>query len=116
MRVRAEHGSWGPSQDPGPAGATFELAVHEVLLALLQEQQQTLQLLTVILSNGFKDLPAIIQLEVLLRPSGSRVLGRGPAGQKTPSSPALISLQPWGLWSFSGSVAKAQDKPKGGKP
>ena len=109
------HDSWGPTQEPGPAGATFELAVHEVLLALLQEEQQTLQLLTVILSDGFKDLPAIIQLEVLLRPSRSRVLGRLPAGQKTPSSPALISLQPWGLQSLSGSMTKSQGKPKGEK-
>lgn len=49
-------------------GATFELAVHEMLLAPLQEEQQILQLFAVILSHSFKDLPAIIELEVLLVP------------------------------------------------
>lgn len=65
----------GPRPEPGHRGATFELAVHEVLLALLQEEQQALQLLAVILGHGFKDLPAVIELEALLRAGGDGVLG-----------------------------------------
>lgn len=81
----------GASQEPDGLGATFELAVHEMLLALLQEEQQALQLLTVILSNCFEDLPAIVELEVL---SGSRVLGQLPVDQRTPLSHILVSPRP----------------------
>lgn len=87
-----QSGGQSRARQPGPllgiwlCGATFELAVHEVLLALLQEQQQALQLLTVILSNSFEDLPAVIELQALLRPGSDRVLGRPPGGQKTPSA------------------------------
>ena len=80
----------GTSREPNSLGATFELAVHEMLLALLQEEQQALQLLTVILSNCFEDLPAIVELEVL---SGSRVLGQLPVDQRIPLSHILVS--PW---------------------
>lgn len=76
----------GPLPGIWPSRATFELAVHEVLLALLQEEQQALQLLTVILSDSLKYLPAIIELEALLRSSSHRVLGWLPMGQKIPSS------------------------------
>lgn len=85
-----EDQSWAQWPGPLPGSrlprATFELAVHQVLLAPLQEEQQALQLLTVILSDGFKDLPAIVELEALLRSSSDRILGRLPGGQKTPSS------------------------------
>ena len=81
----------GASREPDGLGATFELAVHEMLLALLQEEQQAFQLLTVILSNCFKDLPAIVELEVL---SGSRVLGQLPVDQRTPLSHILASPRP----------------------
>lgn len=60
--------------NPALCGATFELAVHEVLLALLQKEQQALQLLAVILSHGFEDLPAVIEFEALLGAGKDRVL------------------------------------------
>lgn len=81
-RLRVCKTKWGSEKgaaqehpgNPALCRATFELAVHEVLLALLQEEQQALQLLAVILSDGFEDLPAVIEFETLLRADKDRVL------------------------------------------
>lgn len=73
MGVREGRGTGRPG-NPALCRATFELAVHEVLLALLQKEQQALQLLAVILSDSFEDLPAVIEFEALLRAGKDRVL------------------------------------------
>lgn len=65
------------SWEASPHRATFEFAVSQALLALLQKGQQALQLLAVTLSHGIKDAPAVIEPGGLLDTdtSGDRVLG-----------------------------------------
>ena len=70
-RSRLEKAPWEAS----PHRATFELAVSQALLALLQEGQQALQLLAVALSHSVEDAPAIIEPWGRLNTSGDRVLG-----------------------------------------
>lgn len=66
-----------PSWEASPHRATFEFAVSQALLALLQKGQQTLQLLAVTLSHSIEDAPAVIEPGGLLHTDtgGDRVLG-----------------------------------------
>lgn len=66
-----------PSWEASPHRATFEFAVSQALLALLQKGQQALQLLAVTLSHSIEDAPAVIEPGGLLHTNtgGDRVLG-----------------------------------------
>lgn len=72
---QARIGRRAPSWEASPHRATFEFAVSQALLALLQKGQQALQLLAVTLSHGIKDAPTVVEPGRLLDTRRDRVLG-----------------------------------------